>query len=56
MVDLIERCFKDQINTPEWEAKLKNMIPSYKQTLNDKPELLEQIRKHTAEVLKLNRN
>ncbi|WP_281309863.1 malate:quinone oxidoreductase [Flavobacterium flavigenum] len=56
MVDLIGRCFKEQINTPEWEAKLKNMIPSYKQTLNDKPELLEQIRKHTAEVLKLNRN
>ncbi|GGF17038.1 malate:quinone oxidoreductase [Flavobacterium limi] len=56
MVDLIGRCFKDQINTPEWEAKLKNMIPSYKQTLNDKPELLEELRKHTAEVLKLNRN
>ena len=53
MVDLIGRCFSDQIKTPEWEAKLKNMIPSYGQTLNDKPELLIEIRKHTAEVLKL---
>jgi malate dehydrogenase (quinone) len=30
------------------------MIPSYGQTLNDKPELLEELRKQTAEVLKLN--
>ncbi|MEO8239654.1 MAG: malate:quinone oxidoreductase, partial [Flavobacterium sp.] len=53
MIDLIGRCFPDQINTPEWEAKLKNMIPSYGITLNDKPELLEETRKHTSEVLKL---
>jgi malate dehydrogenase (quinone) len=54
MIDLISRCFTNQIKTPEWEAKMKNMIPSYGQTLNDKPELLQEIRKHTSEVLKLN--
>lgn len=54
MVDLISRCFADQIKTPEWESKMKNMIPSYGKTLNDKPELLQEIRKHTSEVLKLN--
>ncbi|MFH6996935.1 malate:quinone oxidoreductase [Flavobacterium sp. FlaQc-57] len=54
MIDLVSRCFTDQIKTPEWEAKLKNMIPSYGQTLNDKPEFLAELRKHTSEVLKLN--
>ncbi|MDI5897309.1 malate:quinone oxidoreductase [Flavobacterium yafengii] len=54
MVDLIGRCFKDEIETPEWQEKLKVMIPSYGQTLNDNPALLDQIRKDTASVLKLN--
>ncbi|TRX41377.1 malate:quinone oxidoreductase [Flavobacterium restrictum] len=54
MLDLLHNCFKDQINTPEWQTKLKAMIPSYGKTLNDKPELLDTIRKNTAAVLKLN--
>ncbi|MGZ9735881.1 malate:quinone oxidoreductase [Flavobacterium sp. GNP002] len=54
MVDLIGRCFKDEIGTPEWQEKLKVMIPSYGQTLNDNPDLLTEIRKDTASVLKLN--
>ncbi|MFV8366036.1 malate:quinone oxidoreductase [Flavobacterium sp. XS1P27] len=54
MVDLIGRCFKDEIETPEWQEKLKVMIPSYGQTLNDNPDLLTEIRKDTASVLKLN--
>jgi len=32
---------------------MKEMIPSYGKTLNDKPELLAEMRKHTAEVLKI---
>jgi malate dehydrogenase (quinone) len=31
------------------------MIPSFGQTLNDKPELLAEIRKNTSTVLKLNK-
>lgn len=54
MVDLIGRCFKDEIETPEWQDKLKTMIPSYGQTLNDNPDLLEEVRKNTSSVLKLN--
>ena len=54
MVDLIGRCFKDEIETQEWQEKLKVMIPSYGQTLNDNPTLLAEIRKDTASVLKLN--
>lgn len=53
MLGLIERCFKDKIKSSEWQQKLKEMIPSYGQTLNDKPEFSDAIRKSTAEALKL---
>ena len=53
MIDLIERCFKDQFKTPEWQEKLKVMIPSYGYKLNENPNLLAEIRKETATVLKL---
>jgi malate dehydrogenase (quinone) len=53
MTDLVDRCFKEQLATPEWQQKMKIMIPSYGQTLNDKPELLSEIRNNTATVLKL---
>ncbi|GIZ08734.1 malate:quinone oxidoreductase [Flavobacterium sp. UMI-01] len=53
MLDVIGRCYKDKIKTPEWEEKLKTMIPSYGKELNKNPELLDQVRNHTAEVLKL---
>ncbi|PJJ59874.1 malate:quinone oxidoreductase [Hymenobacter chitinivorans] len=53
MVSLIQKCFKEQGNSPEWQAKFKEMIPSFGQKLNDNPELLEQIRNHTSAVLGL---
>ena len=52
MLELIKKCFKES-NSAEWQAKLKEMIPSYGQTLNDKPDLSDRIRKETAEILKL---
>lgn len=54
MVDLVGKCFKEEIVTPEWQEKLKMMIPSFGQTLNDKPTLSDEIRKNTAAILKLN--
>ncbi len=53
MIDLIEHCFKDKLATPEWQQKIKKMIPSYGQTLHDKPEFSDEIRQQTAKVLKL---
>lgn len=53
MVELVSRCFKEESKTPEWQAKFKAMIPSYGQALNDKPELLAQVRKDVSVVLKL---
>jgi malate dehydrogenase (quinone) len=53
MIDLVGRCFKEKLATPEWQGKIKEMIPSYGQQLNDNAALSDEIRKHTAAVLKL---
>lgn len=53
MLDLLKRCFGETVGQPDWQSKLKTMVPSYGQTLNDQPELLDAIRKHTADTLKL---
>jgi malate dehydrogenase (quinone) len=54
MIDLIDRCFKDQLASPAWQEKLKVMIPSFGQALNENPTLLAETRKNTSEILKLN--
>ena len=54
MLDLMEKCFKDQMGSAEWQAKLKQMIPSYGKKLTDDAALCAQIRKQTSETLKLN--
>lgn len=54
MLDVIERCFADKVQTPEWQAKLKEMIPSYGQSLATNGELAEATRERTGEILKLN--
>ncbi|WP_108210003.1 malate:quinone oxidoreductase [Pontibacter mucosus] len=53
MLSLLERCFMHRINTEEWQVKLKEMIPSYGQSLAGNPALLDQVRSYTSEVLGL---
>ena len=54
MIDVVGRCFKEELASPEWQEKIKKMIPSHGQELNDNPALSDEIRKNTATVLKLN--
>jgi malate dehydrogenase (quinone) len=54
MLDVVQKCFKDQMKTTEWQSKLKVMIPSYGQDLNTNPNLLAEVRKNTADTLELN--
>jgi malate dehydrogenase (quinone) len=54
MLDVVQKCFKDQIQSKEWQSKLKVMIPSFGQELNANPDLLVEVRKSTTETLKLN--
>lgn len=53
MISLMERCFKDKMNTAEWQSKLKKMMPSYGKALSADPELAQAIRSETTKVLNL---
>ncbi len=53
MLNVLETSFKDQLKTPEWEHKIKKMIPSYGQDLADNIDLLRSIRAHNEQVLHL---
>lgn len=45
--------FRDQLKTPEWDAKMKEMIPSYGRHLNDDAAYANQIRQQSSKVLGL---
>ncbi|PRY12812.1 malate dehydrogenase (quinone) [Pontibacter ummariensis] len=53
MISLLNRCFKDKMNTAAWQEKLKQMIPSHGQPLGDNAELVNEVREYTSEVLGL---
>lgn len=53
MVDVIERCFKEQLASSEWQAKMKEMIPSYGSDLVENAQLLRDVRETTLKTLKL---
>jgi malate dehydrogenase (quinone) len=54
MVSLIERCFPEHVKNQNWQEKLKQMIPSYGQSLKDNPKLSQDIRTQTTHALNLN--
>ena len=53
MLDLLKRCFKDKVNTPEWQSKLKEMLPSYGKFLGKDAGLATKLREETSKVLGL---
>lgn len=54
MIDLIERCFSDEIEHAGWAGRLESMIPSYGRSLIDDAELCRRVRAETADILKIN--
>ncbi|MDR6233345.1 malate dehydrogenase (quinone) [Pseudomonas oryzihabitans] len=53
MLSVLEKVFKDKVATPEWQAKLHQIVPSYGTKLNSDPERVQQEWNYTAEVLQL---
>ena len=51
MLEVIKKCFPEHIK--EWEAKIKEMIPSYGVSLVENPELFDEIHTSTAKTLGL---
>ena len=54
MVQVIERCFAEKLQAGGWLVKLKEMIPSYGQSLAENAALCQQVRAETAAVLNIN--
>ena len=53
MLNLLERCFNHRLQSEAWQTKLRQMIPSYGISLANNPQLLEEVRTMTGEVLGL---
>jgi malate dehydrogenase (quinone) len=51
MVHVLELCFAEKLKAGGWSAKLKEIIPSYGQSLIENAALCQQIRADTAAVL-----
>ena len=56
MIDVLERCFKDRMASPQWQSRMKELVPSYGQSLIKDAELLRQVRERTLTTLNLRRN
>jgi malate dehydrogenase (quinone) len=54
MIHVIERCFAEKLKEGGWSVKLKEIIPSYGQSLVENAALCQQVRAETAAVLNIN--
>ncbi len=53
MVEVIERCFASRMHSAEWKQKMKEMIPSYGESLDENVDLLHAVRRRTLATLRL---
>lgn len=53
MLEVLEKCFSEEMQTPEWQEKLEEMVPSYKKSLINDAELLKKVRNRTLKTLNL---
>lgn len=53
MIDVIERCFSQQMKSDAWQQKMKALVPSYGESLINDATLLQSTRKRTLSTLKL---
>src|ERR1700756_5688150 len=54
MLQVIERCFRNNLTSNGWANKLKELIPSYGQSLIENPALCQRVRTETAAILNIN--
>ena len=53
MLNVLETVFKEKVATPQWQAKIKEIVPSYGTKLNDSAAATQKEWNYTAEVLQL---
>ena len=53
MLDVLKICFPEKMESDDWQAKLREMIPSYGRSLIEDGDLCLSIREETSKILKL---
>jgi len=53
MLDLIKKVFGNRVATPQWQSRLREIVPSYGVALNDHPDRIAHHWTSTAETLEL---
>ena len=53
MFDLVQKCFPTRAASPEWQARFRQLVPSFGQQLADNPALAAAVREHSREMLQL---
>jgi len=53
MINIVERCFSTQLQDSAWQHKLKQLVPSYGESLIEDAALLKQVRTRTLKTLQL---
>lgn len=52
-LNVIKKLFPEQFNSPEWQSKIRNIVPSFGQNLNGNVALTQQVWDDTAATLEL---
>ena len=53
MINVVERCFGHQLNSAGWQKKIRQLIPSYGESLIENTNLLKRIRQRTLGTLNI---
>jgi malate dehydrogenase (quinone) len=53
MIEVIERCFRSRMKSADWKRKMKEMVPSYGESLDENVALLKEVRQRTLHTLHL---
>jgi malate dehydrogenase (quinone) len=53
VLELISRCFPQRLASEAWQKKLREMIPTYGESLVNNPDLARRVRRETGEMLGL---
>lgn len=53
MLEVLQKVFAKNVATPDWQEKIRRIVPSYGQRLNDDPEKVAQAWAYTSEQLQL---
>ena len=53
MLDVLKQCFPDSLKTEQWQNAIREMVPTYGQSLIKNSDLCRETRKRTTQILKL---